>query len=110
MPEPNHNKKITSWLNKPELINHIADYVCESFKCERWELNAKCRAQKNIDARSAYYYFLRKFAKLTYVEISKTLQLRQDHSTIIHSVKRVENAVQVKDQFGIKILHLEKTL
>jgi len=80
--------------------------VCDKFKATPEIMGKKSRENACIEPRQAYYYLLRKYTSLTLREAGKSLGLRQDHSTVVNAVKRVEQAISIRDGFGLKIIEI----
>src|SRR5689334_4059531 len=58
----------------PEMLQQE---VCRQFGVTLSDIETKCREMKYTFPRQAYYYLMRRFTKLTYVEIGQTLSLKQ---------------------------------
>lgn len=59
------------------------------------------RYKQYLEARHILIFFLRKKLKMTYMEIGKFLG--RDHTTIIHSVNKVQDLIDVQDSETIQL-------
>lgn len=61
-------------------------------------IDVKSRIQETVKARQLYYYFLLENTAMSQNAISKTLELNQDHSTIIHARQAIRNTIDQDHQ------------
>jgi len=74
----------------------IVNRVCEHFKITYDQLVSKNRVRARVDARSVVMYLLMQRG-YTNKEAGKVV--KRDHSTVIHSCKKVEGLMEFDQQF-----------
>lgn len=58
------------------------------------DMECKVRDEDYVKGRRIYYVWLRKNTSMPYSAIAKTLSLKQDHSSIIHSINQHEDYIE----------------
>lgn len=79
-------------MNKDILLQIISDVS----GIESYLILKKNRTRKYLVPRQIYTYLMRKILKMTLSEIG--LVLNSDHTTVIHSVKKVETLLEIEDE------------
>ena len=78
-----------SALPTPSLI---ISQVCKFYSVEEYVLRGTLKNKGTVEARQVAIYLIRKLTNLSTPEIGK--ELNKDHSTIIHSINKVESALK----------------
>lgn len=81
----------------------ILDYIANSLQLDNYAVRKKCRKRELVYARQLYCYFA---TKLTGYSLDFIAQLiKRDHSTVIHSKKRIIEFLDIKDMITVDYLH-----
>ncbi len=86
-------KKQGEALPTPTLI---ISQVCKFYSIDESVLRGTLKNKGTAEARQVAVYLIRKLTNLSTPDIGK--ELNKDHSTIIYSIKKVENALQAGDE------------
>lgn len=76
----------------------IENIVCRVFKITPEQIKTKTRKQPVPAARQTYYWLSRKYLKKGVIRTAE--KYGQDHSTVIHSVRAIENMVETGHEYG----------
>lgn len=104
-------------LDKPEITRQIMtfditilfDFICKYFNVDKKIVLLKSRKRELVEVRQIFFYFSNKYLKNTTLErISKFLN--KDHSTVIHSIKVVNNMCETDLIFNHKIKQIDKLI
>lgn len=109
---------LASWLTtkgaNDDLTDAVIRVVAAAFKLKASEMKSSSRKKKVVQARGVSMYLLRDLLKLSYSKIGSFFSNR-DHSTVMHSVSKIESDVVADESFGRKVdairrLVIEKVL
>ncbi len=75
--------------------NLIINQVCKFYSVDESVLRGTLKNKGTAEARQVAIYLIRKLTNLSTPDIGK--ELNRDHSTIIHSIKKVEQALKDND-------------
>jgi len=73
----------------------IISQVCKFYSIEEDVLRGTLKNKGTAEARQVAIYLIRKLTNLSTPDIGK--ELNKDHSTVIYSIKKVENALKAND-------------
>lgn len=89
---------------------NIRDFIAKQFKISTTELQSKCRKREVAFPRQVAMYLSRKFTDQALADIGSTFN--RDHSTVVHSVKVITNAMNrnasVKGQIELLTTKIRK--
>jgi len=75
--------------------NLIVSQVCKFYSIDESVLRGTQKNKGTVEARQVAIYLIRKLTNLSTTEIGK--EFNKDHTTILHSISKVENALKMKD-------------
>ena len=85
--------------------NYTPDYIVEKiafyFELSPEELSGKSKVKNTAQARQIAMYLMRKLTNMTLEEIGTVL--KKDHSTVLHSIKKVEEGIAESPSFADSI-------
>jgi chromosomal replication initiator protein len=90
-------------------VDFIQQMVSEFYNVEITSLCDNNRKRDVVEARQVSMYLARKFTKNSLKEIGKHFG-GKDHSTVLHSLKQVEDQLQVNKAYNDKIEELKKRI
>lgn len=76
--------------------NLIISQVCSFYSVDEQTLRGTLRNKGTAEARQVAIYLIRKLTNLSTTDIGK--ELGKDHSTVLHSIKKVETALKTGDE------------
>ncbi len=76
--------------------NLIISQVCSFYSVDEQTLRGTLRNKGTAEARQVAIYLIRKMTNLSTTDIGK--ELGKDHSTVLHSIKKVETALKIGDE------------
>jgi len=80
----------------PDYIEHLKQSVCEVFQVQWKSITNKNRSRMIVMARQIFCYLLRDHSRsISFSNIGDILH--RDHTTILYSVKTIEDAIFIKD-------------
>lgn len=85
--------------------------VANFFQVEPELIKAKTRKREIVMVRQAYHYFARKY--LPHIQVSLAsigATTKNDHTTVIHSCKTMDNLIEVDKSWGRKMSELDDYL
>lgn len=88
-------------------LDNILSRVCQATGVCRDEIISKTRKKEVIAAKQAYCYYARKNTGYSFKKIGSLLAKNYDHASVIHSVNKYANLLQVKDAY---IIDLDKNI
>jgi chromosomal replication initiator protein len=94
---------------KPLTMEQIIECTCEFCHVKQEDVYGKSRKANIVQARQLSMYFAQQFTKLTTSKIG-TLVGNRNHATVIHSVKTIENRLNVDKEFRKSVEELEHKL
>jgi hypothetical protein len=92
----NENKLLKAKLERPVRqdvgpdIQRVKDVINNELGID---IDVKIRQREVIDGRSMYYRYLRDNTLMSLKNIANTLELRQDHSTLINSINKHDDNI-----------------
>lgn len=95
--------------NDQEIMSQIAELVCKQYDIKEWQLKCNRRLRPYVRARQMFCYLTRD----TKVEIPlKTIGgfLGRDHSTVIHSIRQIENDLTYIAQAKVEVEFLKREI
>lgn len=99
------NNKQTLMLSKK--VQTIKSVISDYFGVDM-DIVTRCRT--HVRARQMYFAYLRKETGMSLIEISKTLEHRRDHSTIICALKRHEDYLIFEKDYKIDYQNIESII
>lgn len=90
-------------------VDHIINTVCELYDVSCDEIKTKSRKREFTLPRQISIYFLRIKTGMPLKKIGKLFGDR-DHSTVIHSIETVKDAMCVDKKFRLKIEKIESLI
>jgi len=76
--------------------NLIISQVCKFYSIDESVLRSTLRNKGTTEARQMAIYLVRKLTNLSLPDIGK--EFNRDHSTVLHSIQKVENGIQSGDE------------
>jgi chromosomal replication initiation ATPase DnaA len=77
-------------------IERLKDAICDYYNISFDQLIAKDRRHERVIARQLFSWFGVKYFNYSRVKIG--MQLKRDHTSIVHSIVTVEDMIYVKDE------------
>ncbi|MCR4922028.1 MAG: chromosomal replication initiator protein DnaA [Bacteroidaceae bacterium] len=90
-------------------MEQIVECTCEHCHVRQEDVYGKSRKAKIVQARQLSMYFAQQLTKLTTSKIG-TLVGNRNHATVIHSVKTIENLLNIDKEFRKSVEELENKL
>ena len=101
----------------------IINNICESYKINFEKIRTKTKKREIVEPRQVISFFIKKYTKkekqsysgnnknvkITNQDIATILNIK-NHTTILHSVKTVENQINTDKSFRAKIALLENNI
>lgn len=103
------NRELAKGIIRSKFQLAISTSVSEYTKIPFEEVLSSKRHSQISEARSIFCYFLRKYTKMDLSEIGSLIGGRH-HSTIIYSIKTVEDLISVDNRFKLKIEEIERII
>jgi len=100
-------EKFVSTTTKQISIENIKSLVANHYQLTVEELLSKSRKRKIVVARQVSMYIARKVTPHSLESIGKIFG-GKDHSTVVHSIRQVENQIGLDNYFRDEVLKLEK--
>lgn len=99
-------RNTTKTLNQEHSLGVVREAICWHTSLEWKKIsNNKNRSRLYVFPRQLFCYLVKKhYPTITLTDIAHYLE--QDHSTVIHSVRKIENFVAIKDE--LTLAHLER--
>ncbi len=92
-------------LTKEEILK----VICRELQMNFDEVkNRKTRLKEFVYARQLYSYFAKKYTKENLTNIGKFIS--KDHATVIHSIKQVNNFLDVDKQMQLQVNKINNAL
>jgi len=91
------------------LPERIIQTVSEYHKVSVADMKSKRKKEEIVEVRQIAMYFLRKYTRLSLKNIGSHFGNR-DHSTVIHSLKKVQDLAEVEKYYKKELDILEKKL
>jgi len=93
----------------PNNWHRIIKSVGEMYDITPAEIKARDQRASRVMARQICHFMLRKLTPMSYPEIARATGLL-DHTTVIYSIRKIENMRKANPQFDEKIRELEVSL
>jgi chromosomal replication initiator protein len=94
---------------KPVTIQDVHDVVCNYYRLDKPELQAKTRKHEIVEPRQVAMYLAKKFTNKSLAQIGR-LTGNRDHATVSHGIKVVESQMKVNRSYKAMIESLEEKL
>ena len=66
------------------------------------QLNSR-RISENVEARTMYFSLAREFTPLSLADIGKTIKPKKDHATVLHAIRKAQDAIRFDKRFRNKL-------
>lgn len=93
--------------NKPITIDDITAHVCASLNANKNDIFSKSRKANIVEVRQIIMYMAHRYTKLTTSKIG-ILVGNRNHTTVLHSIKNVEERMATDYAFKNKVEEIEK--
>lgn len=101
-PEPHDKPRVTvEFDGEEDIVGMFAKY----FNLDKETIEGRTRKQEVVEVRDIIVYFLRKFGDMSFPAIGRLLGGR-DHTTIIHSFRKMEEAAMANRNFETEFADL----
>ena len=92
-------------------LSKIARILCEYYDVSEKVMFSKSRKREIITKRQVFHFLAKKLTKHNLSEIGRYyVDNVFDHSTVIHSVKTVQNLFDTDKSYRIDVIYLEQVL
>jgi chromosomal replication initiation ATPase DnaA len=88
-----------------ELIEASIVITCLEFGCTPDLIMGKSKMQPETDARRVVAYLMRKHIGMVYKSIA--MQLKRDHTTVIHNINKLQDLIFVNDPICFQLRRSE---
>ncbi|MES1223352.1 MAG: helix-turn-helix domain-containing protein [Bacteroidota bacterium] len=96
-------------LTEPEKLHQELIYILyNEFKVTWPDIIGKSRKRPKSDARHVYCFIAMTVLNIDCLSIAKNL--KRHHSTVLNGRDKIKGFIHVKDELGIKALHIEQLL
>lgn len=102
-------KRVVHVSDEPMNIDIIVDTVCEACKVTPQDINGKSKKKEYALARQIVMYLASKLTNMPVSRIGRLIGGR-DHSTVIHSCKKIEKQIVKDDSLKLMLENIEKEL
>ncbi len=102
-------KNATRIENKPITVEDIMSQVCAYCNVKKADIYTASRKANIVEVRQISMYLAHKYTKLSTSKIGALVGNR-NHTTVIHSVKTVENQLNTDAKFKQKVEEIEKNV
>lgn len=86
----------------------VIKIVCDHFEFTFQQLLKQDRRRETVFTRKCLIYFLFKYTRMSKVDIGNLLQ--QNHTTVIHSLKSLQDLIDTEDEVSNTIVEIRKKL
>lgn len=100
---PNQTRRV-SITDKDAVIK----VICEHFEFSFEQILKQDRRRKIVFARNCLVYFLFKYTRMSKVAIGELLE--RDHTSVIHSLKALQDLIDTEDEVSNTIVEIRKKL
>lgn len=100
-------EKFVSKVNKEITVENIKKLVADYFNMEIDQLHAKSRKRPIVIARQLSMYLAKNYTEETLKDIGRNFGNR-DHSTVIHSLKTIQDMIDTQPKFKDQVSDLKK--
>ena len=91
--------KSSSFIITPEII---IKEICRNFRLEDDQIRGQSRSRECVNARQIAMYLIRRMTSLSLIDIGTEFEGR-DHSTVKHSIEKVEAAMKTDAAFAEQV-------
>lgn len=102
-------RRLINISDEPVTLDYIVDTVCEYTNVTHQDINGKSRKKDIVLARQTVMYLAQKMTNLPATRIGRLIGGR-DHSTVIHSCKKMEKALQKDEELRQLVNTIKKSL
>jgi chromosomal replication initiator protein len=86
----------------------VIKLICEHFEFSFDQILRQDRRRKFVFARNCLVYFLFKYTRMSKVAIGDLLE--RDHTSVIHSLKALQDLIDTEDEVSDTIVEIRKKL
>ena len=90
-------------------MKEIKKLVCEKFEIEIEQIEGSSRKKQIALARQVAMYLARKFGNFSFPKIASAFN-RDDHTTVMHAVNKIENLRKENHEINQILLELESQM
>ncbi len=87
----------------------IINSICEYYRIEKDELCSKSRKREILKPRQIAMYLCRELTDRSLPEIGRLLG-GKDHSTALHSIKKIETGIEKEENLGLEVENIKKLI
>ena len=102
-------RRIVSTSDEPVTLDFIMDTVCERLNVSPQDINGKSRKKDIVRARQIVMYLSQRMTSLPALRVGRLIGGR-DHSTVIHSCRKIEAERRADQSLVDLIASLEKEI
>lgn len=102
-------QRVVNITDTPVSIDFIIDEVCDHFNTTSADIMGKSRKKEFVQARQIVMYLSQKLTNMPATRIGRLIGGR-DHSTVIHSCRKVETEIKKNKNFAALVAQIEKQL
>lgn len=102
-------RRVVRVSDEPLTLDLISDTVCESLGVTHQDINGKSRKKEIVQGRQIVMYLAQKMTKMPASRIGRLIGGR-DHSTVLHSCKKIEAEMQKNKNLRQTVDKIEKEL
>ncbi len=95
--------------NNPLTVDDILEHVCRHYEVTPNVVKGKSRKHEIVVPRQLSMYLAKKYTNLPISRIGKLIGSR-DHSTVLHSINLIEQAINDNKSFAKEVKEIEKAL
>ena len=95
--------------NNPLTVDDILEHVCRHYEVTPNVVKGKSRKHEIVMPRQLSMYLAKKYTNLPISRIGKLIGSR-DHSTVLHSINLIEQAINDNKSFAKEVKEIEKAL
>lgn len=102
-------KRVVRFSDEPVTLDYIIDSVCEQMNITSQDINGKSRKKEFVQGRQIVMFLAQKMTKMPASRIGRLIGGR-DHSTVIHSCKKIEADMQKNKTLRQTVDKIEKEI
>lgn len=92
--------------NSPLTVDEIVEIVGRHYGVEPQAVNGKSRKREVVLARQLSMYFAQKYTHMPASRIGRLIG-RRDHSTVLHSISKIEDRLRIESKFRDEVAQIE---
>ena len=93
----------------PITLENIFESCCIEFKVKPEKVRSKIRKHEIVLARQTFFFFARKFTPNSLLSLGEFIG-GYDHTTVIHSVKQIENYLDTDEIMRLHIASIQNRI